>query len=138
MSQPLSSSPRAVASRLNGAKSRGPKTRAGKARAARNAVKHGLRANHPVVLGHEEAAAYAALERTLIAELAPEGALETVIAQRIARAVWRLERADRIETDLLDHSFSREPLGAGLGRILVRDRHGPKAIDTLIRYRGMA
>jgi hypothetical protein len=35
-------SPRALASRTNGARSRGPKSAAGKARSARNALKHGL------------------------------------------------------------------------------------------------
>jgi hypothetical protein len=91
---------RAAASRRNGAKSCGPKTPAGKARSAQNALKHGLRAQKFVVLGDEDPQAFAALEAALIEELAPAGALQGLLAARIARAAWRLERADRIEGEL--------------------------------------
>ena len=93
-------STRAEASRQNGAKSRGPKTPEGKARSARNALKHGLRAEKHVVLAHEDAAEFAALEAAMIDELAPVGALQAVLARRVAVAAWRLARADRLETEL--------------------------------------
>jgi hypothetical protein len=69
---------RAAASRKNGARSRGPKTPEGKARSARNALKHGLRAEKYIVLPEEDAAAFKALEATLFEELAPVGALQSV------------------------------------------------------------
>ena len=56
------SSARAEASRKNGARSRGPKTAEGKARSARNALKHGLRAEKYVVLPEEDADEFAGLE----------------------------------------------------------------------------
>jgi hypothetical protein len=87
---------RAAASRRNGAKSRGPKTIEGKARAAQNALKHGFRAQKFVVVGGEDPQEFAALEAALLEELAPEGALQSVLAARIARAAWRLERAERL------------------------------------------
>ena len=74
----------------NGARSRGPKTPEGKARSAQNALKHGFRAQKHVVLPGEDAAAFHALEAALIEELAPEGALQSVLAQRVACAAWRL------------------------------------------------
>jgi hypothetical protein len=80
------SSARAEASRKNGATSRGPKTAEGKARAAQNALKHGLRAEKYVVLPEEDAAEFAGLEAALIEELAPAGALQTVLARRVAVA----------------------------------------------------
>ena len=89
-------SARALASRKNGAKSRGPKTRAGKARSARNALKHGMRAAKHIVLPDEDAAEFAGFEAALIAELAPVGALQAVLARRVAVAAWRLARADRL------------------------------------------
>jgi hypothetical protein len=98
---PLSSA-RAEASRRNGAKSRGPKTPEGKARASQNALKHGFRAQKHIVLPDEDAAEFAALEAALIEELAPEGALQSVLAQRIVAAAWRLARADRLEADLFE------------------------------------
>jgi hypothetical protein len=86
-------SARAEASRLNGAKSRGPKTPEGKARSSQNALKHGFRAQKYVVLPDEDAAAFEALEAALMEELAPEGALQSVLAQRVVAASWRLARA---------------------------------------------
>jgi hypothetical protein len=83
---------RAAASRRNGAKSKGPKTPEGKARSARNALRHGLCAQRFVVLGDEDLAAFEALEAALMAELAPQGALQAVLARRIVAATWRLER----------------------------------------------
>ncbi len=96
----LLSPARAAASRKNGAKSRGPKTPEGKARASRNALKHGLRAEHFTVVEGESAEAFAALEAALVGDLAPVGALQTLLAGRIVRAAWRLERAERIEAEL--------------------------------------
>jgi hypothetical protein len=94
------SNARAEASRKNGARSRGPKTLEGKARAAQNALRHGLRAEKRVVLPEEDADEFAGLEAAMIAELAPVGALQTVLARRGAVAAWRLARADRIEAEL--------------------------------------
>jgi hypothetical protein len=92
----LLSPARAAASRRNGEKSRGPKTPEGKARASRNALKHGLRAEKHVLVAGESAEAFAAFEAALVADLAPQGALQTLLAGRIARAAWRLERAERL------------------------------------------
>jgi hypothetical protein len=127
---------RAAASRRNGAQSRGPRTPEGKARSAQNALRHGLRAQKFVVVGDEDPEQFAALEAALIEELAPEGALQTLLAGRMARAAWRLERAERIEAEL----FAREmqsPFGDGdLGLALIRDGNGARAFNTLLRYRG--
>jgi hypothetical protein len=125
---------RAEASRRNGARSCGPKTPEGKARSAQNALKHGLRAQKFVVVGNESAREFAALETALVDELAPEGTLQGLLAGRVARAAWRLERAERIESDL----FAREMIDRSLGLALIRDCNGARAFDTLLRYRGTA
>jgi hypothetical protein len=126
---------RAEASRLNGAKSRGPKTPEGKARSAQNALKHGMRAQKYLVLPDEDAAEFEALEAALVEELAPVGALQTVLARRVAVAAWRLARADRIETELFEE---RQVTQGGLGLALIRDGNGPRSFETLLRYRGAA
>jgi hypothetical protein len=126
---------RVEASRKNGAKSRGPKTEEGKARSARNALKHGLRAQKFVVLPHEDAAEFAGLEAAMVAELAPVGALQVVLARRIAVAAWRLARADRMEAEVF---AERGYDGAGPGRALIRDGNGTRSFETLLRYRGAA
>jgi hypothetical protein len=124
---------RAAASRRNGAKSRGPRTPEGKARSAQNALKHGMRAQKCIVLPGERASAFAAFEAALLEELAPEGALQAVLAQRVVAASWRLARAERLEAEL----FAQNMLaGHGLGLALTRDCNGARAFDTLLRYRG--
>jgi hypothetical protein len=127
-------SARAEASRRNGAKSKGPKTAEGKARSAQNALKHGLRAQKCVVLPGERASAFAAFEAALLEELAPQGALQSVLAQRIVAASWRLARSERLEAEL----FARMMDGGSMGLALIRDSNGARSFDTLLRYRGTA
>ena len=129
------SSARAEASRRNGALSRGPRTAEGKARSAQNALRHGLRAEKHVVLPDEDSDEFAALAAALEDELAPEGALQSVLAGRIARAAWRLARAERLEIELFEE---HQIAAGGLGRALIRDGNGPRAFETLLRYRGAA
>jgi hypothetical protein len=124
---------RAEASRRNGAMSRGPKTPEGKAHSAQNALKHGLRAQKHVVLPGESATEFAALETALLEELVPEGALQSVLAQRVVAAAWRLSRAERLEVELFAHHLRGE---RNLGLALIRDGNGARAFDTLLRYRG--
>ena len=129
------SNARAEASRRNGANSRGPKSPEGKARSAQNALKHGLRAEKHVVLPDEDAAEFAELEAALIEELAPVGALQAVLARRVAVAAWRLARADRIEADLFEERWRAD---GGPGIALIRDGNGTRSFETLLRYRGAA
>jgi hypothetical protein len=131
------SNARADASRRNGARSRGPVTPEGKARSARNALKHGLRAEKHVVLPQEDAAEFAALQSTLLEELAPVGTLQNVLARRIACAAWRLERTERLEVDLFAERLACVADGT-LGLALIRDGNGTRSFETLLRYRGAA
>ncbi len=129
------SNARAEASRRNGAKSRGPKTAEGKASSAQNALKHGMRALKYVVLPDEDAVEFQALEAALLDELAPVGALQLVLARRVAVAAWRLARADRMEVELFEE---RRWEDAGVGMALIRDGNGTRSFETLLRYRGAA
>jgi hypothetical protein len=111
------SNERADASRKNGAKSRGPTTPEGKARAAQNALRHGLRAQKYVVLPEGDGAEFAAPEAALLEELAPVGALQTVLARRGAVAAAPRSRHSRpnfaegrgMTANLLAVSRSRHP-----------------------------
>jgi hypothetical protein len=86
-----------------------------------------------VVLPDEDAAAFASLEAALMEELAPDGALQTLLARRVVAATWRLERAERLEAEL----FAEEKLpDKSLALALIRDCNGARAFDTLLRYRG--
>jgi hypothetical protein len=125
---------RAAASRRNGAKSKGPKTPEGKVRSAQNALKHGLGAQKCVVLPGERESAFAAFEAALLEELAPQGALQSVLAQRVVAASWRLARSERLEAEL----FARMMDGGSMGLALIRCCNGARSFDTLLRYRGTA
>jgi hypothetical protein len=129
------SNARAEASRRNGAKSRGPKTAEGKARSRLNAIKHGMRAAMHVVLPDEHAVEFHTLQEALLDELAPEGALQLVLARRVAVAAWRLARADRMEIELFEE---RRWEDAGVGMALIRDGNGTRSFETLMRYRSAA
>jgi hypothetical protein len=88
-----------------------------------------------VVLPEEDGGEFTTLETALIEELAPVGALQAVLAQRIAVAAWRLMRADRIEVEVLGHRQGRD---GDLGLAVIRDANGAGALPTLLRYRGSA
>jgi hypothetical protein len=141
MSDDNTVSARALARRRNGARSLGPRSTAGKARTARNALKHGLRARRPVLLDDENASEFRAFQAGARAELVPSGTLQSELIARIVTAAWRARRGDRLEAALLGRHLGPDPPNAGdaqaaLGLGLMRDGNGPRALDTLVRYRG--
>ncbi|MBN2128115.1 MAG: hypothetical protein JW741_01410, partial [Sedimentisphaerales bacterium] len=83
-----------AANRLNAQKSTGPRTAEGKAKVAQNAVKHGLLARDAVIRG-EDPDEFALFRDEMLDELAPVGALESMLAGRIVGLAWRLRRAER-------------------------------------------
>ena len=82
-------------------RSTGPKTQAGRARVSQNAVKHGLQGHFQLIAG-EDLAEYQAFHDRLHLQLAPRGALEDVLAERVIAAFWRLRRIGRMETEMID------------------------------------
>ena len=93
-----------------------------------------MRALHYVVLADEDAVEFQTLEAALVDELAPEGALQLVLARRVAVAAWRLARADRMEVELFEE---RRWEDAGVGMALlgrrVRER-GPNPVPAAKRW----
>jgi hypothetical protein len=98
----MTSAKQIASNRRNATKSTGPTSPAGKAAVARNAVKHGLSAEHIVVVEPLERREdwerhYAAI----MEDLAPQGAVEAVLAERIAILAWRLQRSVKLETAMV-------------------------------------
>ncbi|HSV98536.1 MAG TPA: hypothetical protein VLI39_00075, partial [Sedimentisphaerales bacterium] len=83
------------ANRSNAQKSTGPRTAQGKAVASQNAVKHGLLAEQVVIRG-EDAAQFDLYREGMLADLAPVGEIETMLAERAVSLAWRLRRAERL------------------------------------------
>jgi hypothetical protein len=142
MSSDTTPNARALASRRNGARSHGPVTEAGRARSARNALKHGLRARKLTLLEDEDEGEFMAFAAALRGELAPRGALQEDLVDRLTLSAWRARRADRIEKELFAYylgagrAAGKGRLAPTFGTLLVRDGNGPRAFDTLLRYRG--
>jgi hypothetical protein len=105
--------------------STGPRTDAGKAVSSMNSLKHGLTAK-TVVLPGENKADFDALHHQLIEEHAPIGALETELVAEIAACLWRLQRARRYESKVLETSSFE---------VFVSNKLG-KGFETLLRYMG--
>ncbi len=89
------------ANRTNAQSSTGPKTDEGKATSSQNAVKHGLFAKNDVISG-EDLAFYEQHRQDIYDEYVPLTPSESVLTQRIASLTWRLMRADRLQTTVIN------------------------------------
>ena len=89
------------ANRANAQKSTGSRTPEGKAVVARNASQHGLLAQEVVILG-EDFDEFDLSRDQPLAELAPVGAMESMLAERLVGLSRRLRRAERLQTAAFD------------------------------------
>lgn len=92
-----------AAHRRNARRSRGAVTSSGKARAARANLRHGFYSqaqNDVMVALGEDPAEYTRLMDSVVESLDPSDGLEAAVARRLGRALWRLERADRMQDGL--------------------------------------
>jgi hypothetical protein len=87
-----------AANRANALLSTGP-TEEGKKRSRLNALRHGI-TGQVTTMTDEDRAAHDKLSSALMKDLAPEGAMETQLAQRIATDSWRLNRISAVEDNL--------------------------------------
>jgi hypothetical protein len=94
------------ANRANAQSSTGPVTAEGKLRCSRNAVTSGLFSKGDFV-PLEDRDIYAEFCAALEADLAPEGAIEHILAAEIVHAAWRLRRCSEVEA--LAHAHDSDP-----------------------------
>jgi hypothetical protein len=94
-----------VANRANAQLSSGPKSEVGKRRSSLNARRHNLTGQVTAMTG-EDRIAHSAFSEALIKSIAPEGALELQLAQRIATDSWRLNRSSAIEDNIFALGFT--------------------------------
>jgi hypothetical protein len=87
------------ANRRNALLSAGATTEEGRNRSRMNALRHGL-TGQITTMTDEDRAAHDQFSNALIASLAPDGAMEMQLAQRVATDSWRLNRASAIEDNL--------------------------------------
>ena len=96
----MSSAEQIAANRANAQAATGPRTSSGKARSSRNAVTHGLYAEHDFI-GLDKREEYLKLRAALRREFAPETAAEHVLVAEILHAKWRLRRCAEVESRLM-------------------------------------
>jgi hypothetical protein len=68
---------------------------------------------------------------SFVGDLQPEGALETTLAIRAATLAWRLNRAQRLETQVLNR---RSAAGANLLESGMADRYARNAVEMVSRW----
>ncbi len=154
----MASDAQIVANRLNARKSTGPRTVEGKAVVAQNAVRHGLLGRQAVIRG-EDPGEFEFYREQMLGELAPAGAVESMLAERAVGLAWRLRRAERIQAEVFDAMLDDETTdpvrklarsmrqrGAQddedgcesrdltLGRVAVRDFGHARVLDRLGMY----
>src|SRR4051794_15738690 len=91
-----------AANRMNARRSTGPTSEAGKSAVSANALSHGLTATKHMLMPGEDAIEYEAFRDEMLAEIAPVGAVQRVLAQQIVRAAWKLQRVPIAEVYLAD------------------------------------
>jgi hypothetical protein len=106
-----------VANRTNAKKSTGPKTPTGKALVALNGLAHGIYSVSPVIKELESKRSWTAFRLAMLDSLAPVGAVEAILAERITLTAWRLRRVARYESDQirLKQDGAMEHVGRELG-----------------------
>src|SRR2546425_5365468 len=120
----MASAAQTAANRCNALKSTGPRTARGKAVVSRNALKHGLR-SQATLLPREDADQFLALVALFRAEHQPADSLQEACVLQMASAVWRVNRADQLETETVAQlAQAPNDIIAAICKI-----------DVLIRYR---
>ena len=95
-------SKQALANRRNAQLSTGPRTAEGKAIVSANRITHGIRSPRPVVTSTETQETWEVHRNTVVADLAPSGAVELALAERVALLFWRLGRLVDYESDAIN------------------------------------
>jgi hypothetical protein len=140
------------ANRQNAQQSTGPVTEQGKAAVSQNALKHGLFAVQDV-LTTEIQQEFDLLHEQMLAQLAPAGAVESMLAQRAISLAWRLKRAETMQSQIIEEKLdvhiglqrlslgrktpkdpSDEPEYVALGRVAKKDWCGERLIERLFEY----
>jgi hypothetical protein len=120
-----------LANRANSERSAGPKTEAGKERSSRNSYKHGLTSSK-VVLPGEDPAEYDEFRISILEQYQPANATEQILAEELAAAGWRLNRARAVETEVVKKLMDDAADSAvGLATVFVEK---PKEFNRLQRY----
>jgi hypothetical protein len=120
-----------LANRSNSHRSTGPQTEAGKERSSQNSYKHGLTSSK-IVLPGEDPAEYDSFRAGILQQYQPANATEQILAEELAAAGWRLNRARAVEAEVLKKLMGDAADSAvGLANVFIEK---PKEFERLQRY----
>ena len=94
---------RTLANRQNAKKSTGPKTEKGKATSSKNRLAHGL-CSTSLIVGGETEADFEALLASVKKAYKPVNDEEAMLTDQLTQALWRFNRAQRVETQVFQFS----------------------------------
>jgi hypothetical protein len=126
------------ANRRNAQKSTGPRTTEGKAAVRLNALKHGVFAEEPVILG-EDPDAFHAIRQAFLERFQPAGAEEEILVFNLIRNAWLLERFAAVELDIWDDILEvsdpkcNTPLSRGHNLSYTQLKHLQRRLDSAHR-----
>jgi len=123
----MSSPSKLEANARNAQLSCGPKTEAGKAVSSQNARKHGLTAQHLVILPHQQDQ-FDSLHQALSRDVSPEGELEWQAFDEMLAAAWNRFRCREIEVDLM----------CKVGQDPLMNEAAARQFDRIQRYKSAA
>src|SRR5882757_4489937 len=131
----MSSIKQIEANRRNAGKSTGPRTTEGKSVVAANALKHGIFARSPAIVG-ENSFAFSDLKDALLLRFQPATPEEEILVSAIARHAWYLERFAQIEVQIWGDNLSalasdqNYPLAVAYQRNHARLTHLQHRVDS--------
>ncbi len=135
---------RQESNRLNAWRSTGPKTAVGKAASSKNRLAHGLCSNELLLTG-ESPEEFESLRQQMISAYHPFTPEQQVLTDQVTQALWRLNRAQRVEAESyrqlqlaamaeLDEGEDEDELGLGaLGYLLNGEQEG-RTMERIARY----
>ena len=157
----MSTTAQIKANRENSQKSTGPKSAEGKKAVSKNAVRHGLFANDTLIKG-ENTEEFETFREEMLAEVAPVGPVESMLAERLVSLSWRLKRVERMQNQAIDVMIESDeqpsplsnlvqsflPKGSRqsqadanasngelvLGRAAIKDYSNSRVLDRLMMY----
>jgi hypothetical protein len=94
-------------SRVNGAKSKGPITPEGKQKSSRNSLRHGLTAEHTILLECENAVEFSRMRQKFYDDWKPVNFTEQCIVENMLKTQWRLLRIEAMEIAHMDIEHDR-------------------------------
>jgi len=142
----LAAAQRAATNRENASKSTGPRTPEGKAASSKNRLAHGL-CSSSLILHGETQADFDELRQQIHTTFAPATPEETLLADQLVEATWRLNRARRVENEALNQinvgtglnimcfnaSTNVPPTDTSLATGLAEESH-QKTLACILRY----